>query len=104
MSEHARDLKPRTKTFALRIIKMYSALPKADSIAQVLGKQVFGQGLLLEQTTAKHRAVAQRPNSFRKSVIALRKSKKPSIGSNCWWIAAVFPIRKCATFLMKRGN
>jgi hypothetical protein len=34
------DLKPRTKSFALRIIRMYSQLPKTDTVAQVLGKQV----------------------------------------------------------------
>ena len=44
MSEHPKDLKPRTKTFALRIIKMYSALPKTDTVAQVLGKQVLRSG------------------------------------------------------------
>ena len=42
-SEHERDLAQRTKTFALRIIKMYSALPKA-TVAQVLGKQVRRSG------------------------------------------------------------
>jgi four helix bundle protein len=37
------DLKPRTKAFALRIIKMFAALPK-NTIAQVLGKQVLRSG------------------------------------------------------------
>ena len=44
MNEHPRDLKLRTKAFALRIIRMYSKLPKNDSIAQVLGKQVLRSG------------------------------------------------------------
>ena len=39
MSE--KDLKPRTKAFALRVIRMYSKLPKSDTVAQVLGKQVL---------------------------------------------------------------
>jgi four helix bundle protein len=38
------DLKPRTKTFALRIIRMYSKLPKGNTVAQVLGKQVLRSG------------------------------------------------------------
>ena len=38
------DLKPRTKAFALRIIRMYSKLRKNDTIAQVLGKQVLRSG------------------------------------------------------------
>lgn len=37
------DLRKRTKSFALRIVKMYSALPKSTE-AQVLGKQVLRSG------------------------------------------------------------
>ncbi len=38
------DLKPRTKAFALRVIRLYSRLPKSDTVAQVLGKQVLRSG------------------------------------------------------------
>jgi len=38
------DLIKRTKGFALRIITMYSALPKTEE-ARVLGKQVLGSGI-----------------------------------------------------------
>ncbi len=37
------DLQQRTKAFALRIIKLYTALPKSTE-AQVLGKQVLRSG------------------------------------------------------------
>jgi four helix bundle protein len=37
------DLKERTKRFALRIIRLYIALPKTTE-AQVLGKQVLRSG------------------------------------------------------------
>jgi len=37
------DLKIRTKSFALRIIKLYVSLPKT-TLAQVLGKQVLRSG------------------------------------------------------------
>ncbi len=37
------DLRIRTKTFALRIIRLYSALPKTTE-AQILGKQVLRSG------------------------------------------------------------
>ena len=37
------DLRARTKAFALRIIKLYTALPKNPE-AQVLGKQVLRSG------------------------------------------------------------
>ena len=37
------DLMVRTKVFALRIIRLYSALPK-DDVARVLGKQMLRSG------------------------------------------------------------
>jgi four helix bundle protein len=37
------DLRERTKSLALRIVKMYSKLPK-ETVAQVLGKQVLRSG------------------------------------------------------------
>src|SRR5712692_601868 len=37
------DLRKRTKEFALRIVKLYAALPK-NAIAQVLGKQILLSG------------------------------------------------------------
>ena len=44
MSERPQDLKPRTESFALRVIRMYSKLPKNDTFAQVLGNQVVHSG------------------------------------------------------------
>lgn len=38
-----KDLKQRTKSFAIRIIRIYSRLPKT-TVAQVLGKQVLRSG------------------------------------------------------------
>jgi four helix bundle protein len=40
MDADERDLKIRTKNLALRVIRMYSRLPKS-TVAQVLGKQVL---------------------------------------------------------------
>jgi four helix bundle protein len=39
----ARDLRERTKDFALRIIRLYAALPQKDE-ARVIGKQVLRSG------------------------------------------------------------
>jgi len=44
MSDKPQDLKPRTKVFALRVIRMYSSLLKGNTVAQVLGKQVLRSG------------------------------------------------------------
>jgi four helix bundle protein len=44
MSEASRkDLRQRTKTFALRIIRLYAGLPKSTE-AQILGKQLLRSG------------------------------------------------------------
>src|SRR6266436_910646 len=42
-SKQRHDLKARTKAFALRIVRLYSALPKTTE-AQVLGKQLLRSG------------------------------------------------------------
>jgi four helix bundle protein len=42
--ERPQDLKPRTRAFALRIIRMYSKLPRSNIVAQILGKQVLRSG------------------------------------------------------------
>jgi four helix bundle protein len=43
MKNEEKDLGPRTKNFAHRIIRLYVALPK-ETVAQVLGKQVLRSG------------------------------------------------------------
>ena len=44
MGDKPQDLKIRTKQFALRVIRMYSSLPKNGAVAQVLGRQVLRSG------------------------------------------------------------
>jgi hypothetical protein len=48
MSEKPQDLKSRTKAFALRVIRIYSKLPKNDAVAQVLGKQVLSKNTAVQ--------------------------------------------------------
>src|ERR1700729_1209252 len=43
MNESERQLRERTKQFALRIIRLYASLPKTTE-AQVLGKQILRSG------------------------------------------------------------
>jgi four helix bundle protein len=42
--EKLRDLRARTKDFALRVVHLYQALPKSDGVAQVLGRQLLRSG------------------------------------------------------------
>ena len=44
MKNEEKDLLPRTKMFARRIIRLYCSLSKAETVAQVLGKQVLRSG------------------------------------------------------------
>ncbi len=53
------DLKGRTKEYALRIIRMYSALPAATVDAGVLGKQLLRSGT----SVGAHYREAQRAKS-----------------------------------------
>jgi len=43
MQNHPSDLRARTKQFALRIIRLYSAIPNSN-LGQVLGKQLLRSG------------------------------------------------------------
>lgn len=43
MQKEEKDLRERTKAFALRVVRMFSALPKTTE-AQVLGKQLLRSG------------------------------------------------------------
>ena len=44
MKNEEKDLLPRTKMFARRIVRLYSSLSKTDTVAQVLGRQVLRSG------------------------------------------------------------
>jgi four helix bundle protein len=44
MNEKMQDLKPGTKAFALRVIRLYSTVEKNNAVTQVLGKQVLRSG------------------------------------------------------------
>ena len=44
MKNEEKDLLPRTKMFARRIIRLYCSLSKTDIVAQVLGKQALRSG------------------------------------------------------------
>jgi len=56
--ENRSDLKLRTRDFALRVIKLYAALPKTNE-AQVIGKQLLRSGT----SAGAHYREAQRAKS-----------------------------------------
>jgi four helix bundle protein len=60
------DLGVRTKQFALRIIKLFQALPETTE-ARVLGKQILRSGTSEAPSIEKPKGLGLNPSSNRKS-------------------------------------
>ena len=74
------DLKLRTKTFALRIIKLFTSLPKTAE-AQVIGKQVLRSGT---SVGAQYReACRSRSNS---EFISKMQSSLQELDETAYWL------------------
>jgi four helix bundle protein len=68
------DLRARTKEYALRIIRLYRALPPRDGVADILGKQLLRSGT----SVAAHYREACRAKSD------LVSSASSKVGSKSW--------------------
>ncbi len=82
------DLKARTKSFALRIIKAVDALPNTRS-ANVIGNQLLRSGT---SVGANYRAACRRVlrrNSSPNWVSSKKRPMSAAIGWNYWWTAAL---------------
>jgi four helix bundle protein len=74
------DLKQRTKNFALRIIKLFSSLPKSPE-AQVIGKQILRSGT---SVGAQYReACRSRSNS---EFISKMQSSLQELDETAYWL------------------
>lgn len=74
------DLKSRTKSFALRIIKLFTSLPKSAE-AQVIGKQVLRSGT---SVGAQYReACRSRSNS---EFISKMQSSLQELDETAYWL------------------
>ncbi len=85
-----RDLLERTKDFALRVIRLYVALPKATE-AQVLGKQVLRSGT----SVGAHYREAQRAKSDADFISKIEGGLQ-ELDETCYWLeligaAGLFP-------------
>ena len=85
MENNRIDLRDRTKAFALRIIRLFSSLPKSTE-AYVLGKQVLRAGTSVARTTEKPIEAGPTPSTFRRSKWDFRNWKRHLIGWSCWAI------------------
>ncbi|MDQ4120045.1 MAG: four helix bundle protein [Acidobacteriota bacterium] len=73
------DLKKRTKDFALRIIRLYIALPKTTE-AQVLGKQVLRSGTSVGAHYRESCRAKSNADFISKVEGALQELEEPAIG------------------------
>mgnify|MGYP003948133573 CR=1 FL=1 len=74
------DLRLRTRKYALRIIKLYQALPGADGVAQVLGKQLLRSGT----SVAAHYREACRAKSNLDFISKLEGAQQELDESDLW--------------------
>jgi len=75
-----KDLKQRTREFALRIIRLYTALPKATE-AQVMGKQILRSGT----SVGAHYREATRARSTAEFVSKLGGGQQ-ELEETCYWL------------------
>jgi four helix bundle protein len=99
MNDKPEDLKIRTKRFSLRVIRMYAALPKNDTVAQVLGKQVLRSGT---SVGANYRE-ASRGRSKAEFISKIGDSLK-EIEETAYWLdllveSGIVPVAKMADLL-----
>jgi four helix bundle protein len=90
-----RDLAERTKTFALRVIRMYSALPKT-TVAQVLGKQVLRSGT---SVGANYRE-ANRSRSKAEFIAKIGDSLK-ELDETAYWLELLVEAKICPESKLK---
>ena len=93
-----RDLIDRTKKYALRIIKLYSALPK-DTVSQTLGKQLLRSGT---SVGANYRE-GHRGRSKAEFIAKLGDSLRELEESACWLElleeASIFPAERLSELM-----
>lgn len=96
------DLATRTKEFALRVIRLYSALPKSTE-AQVLGKQLLRAGT----SVGAHYREASRARSNAEFISKLEGGMQ-ALEESSYWLellveAGIFPLEKLQP-LMTEAN
>ena len=79
--QHAKDLKIRTKLYALAIIQLVSDLPR-NRTADILASNCYGPPRPLERTTGKPVEPARKPSSSPKLETAFAKLTNQNTGSN----------------------
>ena len=98
-----KDLKTRTKEFALRIIRLYSALPKATE-AQVIGKQLLRSGT----SVGAHYREGIRARSDAEFISKIEGGLQ-ELEESCYWMellleAKIVPEKRLADLMNEAGE
>ena len=72
------DLKVRTRQFAVRIIRLYSALPDS-TVAQTIGKQLIRSGTSVGRNTGKAAEVDRTPRSSASGAVGAPRTRRNAV-------------------------
>jgi four helix bundle protein len=93
------ELKARTKTFALRIIKLTRAIPKSDDAGRIIAKQIIRSGT---SVAANYRASC-RARSQAEFVAKIgtveEESDEPALWLELLIESGIMPVRKMSALL-----
>jgi four helix bundle protein len=93
--QEPKDLQIRTKEFALRVIRMYSALPKSTE-AQVLGKQVLRSGTSVGANYREANRARSKPEFIAKIGDCLKELDETAYWLDLLAESSIFPDSKLA--------
>jgi four helix bundle protein len=94
------DLRPRTKQFALRIIRMFTALPHSE-VARVLGTQVLRSGTSVGANYREAYRARSRPEFISKIGDCLKELEETAYWLELLVDSATVPSRKTAALLQE---
>ena len=93
-----RDLIDRTKKYALRIIKLYSALPE-DTISQTLGKQLLRSGTSVGANYREGHRGRSKAEFIAKLGDSLRELEESAYWLELLEEANIFPVERLAELM-----
>lgn len=97
------DLRIRTKAYALRIIRMYTALPK-ETVAQILGKQVLRSGTSVGAQYREAVRARSKPEFVSKLESALQELEETGYWLELLTESGVMPENKLRDLLVERDE
>jgi four helix bundle protein len=97
MKKDETDLRERTKDFALRILRMFSAFPKTTE-AQVLGKQVLRSGTSIGASYREAHRARSKAEFIAKCGDSLREIEETAYWLELLVESRLVPTEKAATF------